>query len=243
MAIRVALITGGAQGLGLACAQRLAQEGVSCALVDLDAKKAQAAAKSLAGNHLGIACDVTNMEQVRSAFAVAERELGLVSVVVNSAGITGTTKPCWEVSLDEFRRVLDINIMGTVNCCVAAVPGMIARKWGRIVNIASIAGKEGNPNLAAYSASKGAVIAFTKSLSKELATTGVLVNSIAPAVIETEMNKTVSAETLAYMLAKIPMGRLGKPEEVAELVAFLASGKVSFSTGATYDISGGRATY
>jgi NAD(P)-dependent dehydrogenase (short-subunit alcohol dehydrogenase family) len=243
MADRVALITGGAQGLGLASAQRLAQEDVRCALIDLDAGKAVAAAKELGGKHMGVGCDVTKIEQVRNAFAAAERELGPVSVVVNSAGISGTTKPCWEVSLDEFRRVLEINLMGTVNCCVAAVPGMIARKWGRIVNIASIAGKEGNPNLAAYSASKGGVIAFTKSLSKELATSGVLVNSIAPAVIETEMNKTVSPETLAYMVSKIPMARLGKPEEVAELVAFLASDKVSFSTGATYDISGGRATY
>jgi len=240
---RVAWITGAGRGIGFACAQRLAQEGVRCALIDLDGALAAQAARSLGGEHLGIAADVSNEAQVRAAMQAAAEKLGPVNVVINSAGITGNTVPAWETSLDDVRRVLDVNFMGTFIPCVAAIPSMAAQGWGRIVNIASIAGKEGNPNLAAYSASKGAVIALTKSLGKELALKGVLVNAIAPAVIETEMNKSVSAETQAYMVAKIPMARMGRAEEVAELAAYLASDRVSFSTGAVYDISGGRATY
>lgn len=236
---RVAIVTGGAQGIGFACAKRLAAEGVRCALFDVQAD----AARKLGDGHIGLVVDVRDAAQVRAAVADVERRLGPVNVVVNSAGISGATKPAWELDLDEVRRVMDINFMGTFLVCVASIPSMIRQGWGRIVNIASIAGKEGNPNLAPYSASKGAVIALTKSLGKELATKGVLVNAIAPAVIATEMNQTVSQETLQYMLSKIPMGRIGQPEEVAELTAYLASDRVSFSTGAVYDISGGRATY
>ena len=240
---RTALITGGSGGIGFACARRLAAEGVRCALLDLREEAVREAARRLGDGHLGVAADVTNPGQVRDALGTVRGKLGTVNVVVNSAGITGTTRNAWEMDLDEVRRVMDVNWLGTFVVCAAAVPGMVERKWGRIVNIASIAGKEGNPTLAAYSSAKGAVIAFTKSLAKELATTGVLVNSVAPAVIETEMNKQVSPETQAYMTSKIPMGRMGRPEEVAELVAWLASDRASFSTGAVYDLSGGRATY
>jgi NAD(P)-dependent dehydrogenase (short-subunit alcohol dehydrogenase family) len=240
---RVALITGGAQGIGYACAVRLAEEDVRCALVDRNAALVLESAKRLGRTHLGIAADVTDPAQIKAAFASAEEALGPVNVVINSAGITGTTRVAWEVELEETRRVMDVNFFGTYITCVSAIPSMLRQGWGRIVNIASIAGKEGNPTLAAYSSSKGAVIALTKSLGKELATQGILVNAIAPAVIETPMNKSVSPETQAYMVSRIPMNRLGQPEEVAELVAYLASDRVSFATGAVFDISGGRATY
>ena len=239
---RTALITGGARGIGFACAARLAGEGVRCALVDLSDAVERSAGR-LGGGHIGVAADVTDQDQVRRAFSAAEEKFGPVNVIVNTAGITGTTRPAWEVDADDVRRVMDVNFMGTFLTCVAGIPSMIDQGWGRIVNIASIAGKEGNPNLAAYSSSKGAVIALTKSLGKELATAGVLVNAIAPAVIETELLDAVSAETLDYMRSKIPMERLGQPEEAAELVAFLASERLTFSTGAVYDLSGGRATY
>ncbi len=240
---RVALLTGGARGIGFACAERLAAEGVRCALVDISAEGVAASAGRLGAGHAGLAADVTDLKQIRAAFAGACEKLGPVNVIVNAAGITGTTQPAWEMDVDEVRRVMDVNFMGTFLACCTGIPGMIEQGWGRIVNIASIAGKEGNPNLLAYSASKAAVMGLTKSLGKELADKGVLVNAVAPAVIATEMNQAVSKDTLAYMVSKIPMGRIGRPEEVAELVAYLASDRVSFSTGAVYDISGGRATY
>ena len=240
---RVALVTGGGRGIGLACAKRLAEDGVACALLDVKADLARESARSLGPAHRGIAADVTDRGQVAEAFREAASALGPVNVIVNSAGIAGPTAPAWELDPVEVRRVMDVNFMGTFLVCAAGIPSMIGQGWGRIVNIASIAGKEGNPLLSAYSSSKGAVIALTKSLGKELATKGVLVNAIAPAVIETEMSLGVSKETFDYMVSKIPMGRLGRPEEVAELVAWLASDGVGFSTGAVYDISGGRATY
>ncbi|HYE04389.1 MAG TPA: SDR family NAD(P)-dependent oxidoreductase [Planctomycetota bacterium] len=242
-AARVALITGGAGDIGLGCARLLAAEGVRCALVDLEPAKARAAAATLGAGHLGYGADVTDEPSMQAAVAAATTELGPVNVMIAAAGITGTTVPAWQIDLKEVRRVIDISLLGTFIACRAVIPGMIAQKWGRIVVIASIAGKEGNPNLAAYSAAKGGAIALTKSLGKELATTGVLVNAIAPAVIETAMNRTVAPETLGYMTAKIPMGRLGRVDEVAELVGFLSSHRVGFSTGAVYDCSGGRATY
>lgn len=240
---RVAVITGGGRGIGFACAKRMAEEGVACVLLDVREELAREAARSLGTGHLGAAADVTDRDQLARVFREAEAALGPVNVLVNSAGITGTTAPAWELDPAEVRRVMDVNYMGTFLACTAAIPSMIRQGWGRIVNIASIAGKEGNPNLSAYSASKGAVIALTKSLGKELATQGVLVNVIAPAVIESEMSRGVAKETFDYMVSKIPMGRLGRPEEVAELVAWLASEKMGFSTAAVYDISGGRATY
>jgi len=177
------------------------------------------------------------------AVASAAADIGSIDILVNSAGIVGPNKPLWEIDYRDWTAVFNVNVLGTFNLCHAFVPGMRASGWGRIVNFASMAGKDGNPNLSAYSASKGAVIAMTKSLGKELATTGVLVNAIAPAVFATPMNAANTAEVLAYMTNLIPMKRLGRPEEVAELVAWLTSDKMTFSTGAVYDISGGRATY
>jgi 2-dehydro-3-deoxy-L-rhamnonate dehydrogenase (NAD+) len=223
---RRAVVTGGTSGLGAATATRLAQDGVSVVTVDL-------------ADHADVVLDVSD----GAAVARAAAEIGPVDILVNSAGIIGPNKPLWEVEDDEWQATFAVNVAGTFHLCKAFVPGMKENGWGRIVNIASIAGKDGNPELAAYSASKGAVIAMTKSLGKELATTGVLVNAIAPAVIETPMNVATSPDVLAHITSLIPMRRVGRPEEVAELVAWLASDRCSFSTGAVYDISGGRATY
>jgi NAD(P)-dependent dehydrogenase (short-subunit alcohol dehydrogenase family) len=174
---------------------------------------------------------------------VVASRVGPVDILINSAGIIGPNKPLWQTSDAEWQRTFDVNVNGVFNLCRAVVPSMRQKGWGRIINVASIAGKEGNPDLAAYSASKAAVIGLTKSLGKELATTGVLVNAIAPAVIETPMNATTTPEVLAYMVSRIPMGRLGQADEVAALASWLAGDEVSFSTGAVYDITGGRATY
>ena len=236
MTTPTALVTGAARGIGLACAQRLRAAGCRVVGVDLGTPAlAEAAA------HLDVAAelDVSDAAAVRRLVA----EHGPFDIVVNSAGVVGPNKPMWEVSDDEWRSTMAVNLDGVFQVCRAVVPAMVERGWGRIVNIASIAGKEGNPNLAAYSASKAAVIGFTKSIGKELATTGVLVNSIAPAVIATPMNSDTAPEVLQYMIAKIPMARTGSAEEVAALVLWLSSDECSFSTGACYDISGGRATY
>jgi 2-dehydro-3-deoxy-L-rhamnonate dehydrogenase (NAD+) len=213
-------------GLGAATATRLASGGVTVIRFDL----AEGAERIV---------DVSDSAAVNDA----AREIGPIDILINCAGIVGPNKPLWDVMDDEWDRVFAVNVKGTFNMCRAFVPGMRTLGWGRIVNFASIAGKDGNPNLAAYSASKGAVIAMTKSLGKELATTGILVNAVAPAVIETPMNADNTPEVLAYMTDLIPMKRIGQAHEVAELVAWLASDSVSFSTGAVYDISGGRATY
>lgn len=223
---RTAVITGGASGIGLASAHRLKQDGVRVMTLDIV-------------QQADIVIDITDS----SAVAAAAAEIGSVDILLNCAGIVGPNKPLWEVSDDEWARTFAVNVSGTFNLCRAFVPGMRENGWGRIVNFASMAGKDGNPNLSAYSASKAAVIALTKSLGKELAPTGVLVNVIAPAVIETPMNATTSPEVLKHITSLIPMQRVGTAEEVAELVAWLASDKLSFSTGAVYDISGGRATY
>ena len=199
--------------------------------------KAEAAGATL------IAVDVSNGDAVARALAETEARIGPIDILVNSAAIGGVNTTVAQYPLDEWRAVLDVNLTGTFLTCRAVVPGMERRGYGRIVNIASIAGKEGNPNACAYSASKAGVIALTKSLGKELATTGVRVNAIAPAVIETEMLEQSTKEHIAYMVSKIPMGRLGQVDEVAALVCWLASAECSFSTGAVFDISGGRATY
>jgi 2-dehydro-3-deoxy-L-rhamnonate dehydrogenase (NAD+) len=220
-------VTGGASGLGAASAQRLRADGLTVTTLDL------------AGGSADVRADVTDERALQRVVS----EIGPIDVLVNSAGIVGPNKPLLETTAEEWRRVLDVNVLGTVNAMRTVIPGMRDRGWGRVVNFASMAGKDGNPNLSVYSASKAAVIGLTKSAGKELATTGVLVNVIAPAVIATPMNDDTAPDVLAYMTSLIPMKRLGRPEEVAELVAFLCSDRVSFSTGAVYDISGGRATY
>lgn len=221
-----AIITGGASGLGAAAATRLRADGVETITVD----RAGDADELL---------DVTD----EAAIAGLAARIGAVDILVNSAGIVGPNMPLVETELDAWRATLEVNVLGTVAMMRAFVPGMVEAGWGRVVNLASMAGKDGNPNLAAYSASKAAVIALTKSAGKELATTGVLVNAVAPAVIATPMNATTAPGVLAHITNLIPMKRVGEPEEVAELIAWLCSDRVSFSTGAVYDISGGRATY
>ena len=232
---RVALVTGGSSGIGAAVAGRLLAEGARVASLDL--------AEHAPEGVLGLAGDVSSSADVEAAVARVTSELGPVDVLVCSAGITGGSLRTVDVDDDEWRRVFAINSDGVFFCNRAVVGGMTERGYGRIVNVASIAGKEGNPMAAAYSASKASVIALTKAIGKDLAGTGVLVNAIAPAVIETPLLAGMSEEHIRYMVEKIPMGRLGSVDEVAALVCWLASEECSFSTGATYDISGGRAVY
>lgn len=224
--MRTALITGGASGLGAAAAEKLRRDGLNVVTCDIAGAP-------------DITLDVTDPVQ----FEQTVRIVGPVDVLINSAGLVGPNKPLLETSPEEWRNMFEVNVNGTVNAMRAAVPGMVERGWGRVVNFASMAGKDGNPNLSIYSATKAAVIALTKSAGKELATTGVLINVIAPAVIETPMNATTAPDVLAHITNLIPMKRAGKPDEVANLVSWLSSESVSFSTGAVYDISGGRATY
>ncbi len=237
---RIAVVTGGARGIGYAIAERLTQAGARVALWDMEGAAGSAAKLSGA---IGIAMDVTKPEAVSAALADTERRLGPVDILVASAGITGPNATVADYPVEAWRSVIDIDLTGVFLCNRAVVPGMSKRNYGRIVNIASIAGKEGNPNAAAYSAAKAGVIALTKSLGKELAGTGVRVNAVAPAVIKTEMLAQMTEQHIQYMLSKIPMGRFGTVDEVAALVAWLASADCSFSTGAVFDISGGRATY
>ncbi len=237
---RIAVVSGGARGIGYAVAHRFLGSGARVALWDLDGVEEAAAA--LKGG-IGCTVDVTSAEGVAAALAETERKLGPVDILVASAGITGPNVTVAEYAVDAWRKVIDVDLTGVFLCCRAVAPGMAKRNYGRIVNIASIAGKEGNPNAAAYSAAKAGVIALTKSLGKELATTGVTVNCVAPAVIKTGLFAQMTEQHIQYMLSKIPMGRFGTVEEVAALVAWLASEECSFSTGAVFDLSGGRATY
>jgi len=190
-----------------------------------------------------VSADITRPESVNTAVEATLRGLTRIDLLVNNAGIAGATKKTWELSPAEWQQVLQVNLFGVYLCCRAVVPGMLERGYGRIVNIASIAGKEGNPNASHYSATKAGVIALTKSLGKELAQSGILVNCIAPAVIQTDILKQVTQQHIDYMLAKIPMGRFGRADEAAALVAWLCSEDCSFNTGAVFDLSGGRATY
>lgn len=240
---KVAIVTGGARGIGLAIATRLAAGGARVALADVDGVAAQVAANVIDGEATGVALDVTNPDQWAQAIEDLNAHWGPVSILVNNAGIAGQNATTWEHTLEEWNKVLSIDLTGVFLGCRAAVPGMIDAGYGRIVNVASIAGKEGNPNAAPYSAAKAGVIGLTKSLAKEVATKGILVNAVTPAVIATEILQQLTQEHIDYMTSRIPMGRVGQPEEVAELVSFLASDRVSFSTGAVFDISGGRATY
>ena len=240
---KTALVTGAARGIGLAIATRLAADGLRVALLDLDKTTVEAAAAGIGAGALALAADVTRAAEVGAAIARLEREWGRLDVLVNNAGITGRSFPIWELTDEDWQRVIDVDLTAVFLCCRAGVKLMLRQGSGRIVNIASIAGKEGNPTLVPYSSAKAGVIGLTKALAKEVATRGILVNAVAPAVIGTELLEQMERSTVDLLISKIPMGRVGTPEEVAALVAWLASDQCTFSTGAVYDLSGGRATY
>jgi 3-oxoacyl-[acyl-carrier protein] reductase len=243
---QVAIVTGAARGIGAAIAERLAKDGATVAIADVDEEGAAGEAECIGetgGRAFAVRVDVSDPASTQAMVeAVVERE-GRLDILVNNAGINGPTVPVVDVSVEEWRRVLSIDLDGVFYCCKAAVPHLVQRGYGRIVNIASIAGKEGNPNHGPYSTAKAGVIGFTKSLAKDLATTGVLVNCVAPAIVDTDLTRAVPEEIVRYLIARIPMGRMGQAHEVAALVAWLCSPECSFSTGAVFDISGGRATY
>jgi 3-oxoacyl-[acyl-carrier protein] reductase len=243
MSGRRAAVTGGAQGIGFAIAAKLLSQDAQVALWDRDETLMAEAVAALGESARGVAVDVTDPDSIAAAVAESQDAVGGIDILVNNAGIAGPAMPVWDYPLDEWRRVIEIDLNGVFYCCRAVTPMMKAQDYGRIVNIASIAGKEGNPNASAYSAAKAGVIALTKSLGKELADTGVRVNCVTPAAARTRIFDQITQEHIDYMLSKIPMGRFVKVEEIAGLVAWLASEDCAFSTGAVFDISGGRATY
>jgi 3-oxoacyl-[acyl-carrier protein] reductase len=239
---QVAVVTGAGQGIGEAIARRLAAAGARVAALDIREELVQRVASAL--GTLGIACDVASAPSVQRAIERVHRKLGPVDILVNNAGITGRTLPLWQLEESDLDQVYAVNLKGVFLTCRAVINSMISRSYGRIVNVASIAGKEGNPTLIPYSSTKAAVICLTKALAKEVAGKGdITVNSISPAVVRTSILDTMSPEIVAYMVSKIPVGRTGTVEEIAALVHYLASREASFTTGQCYDISGGRATY
>ncbi len=240
---RVAVITGGARGIGLAAARRAIDSGASVAIWDLDAKQAEAVAAELGARATAHALDLTDEAAVAAATAATVAAHGRIDILVNNAGITGGNAPTWELPAREWRRVIEVNLIAPFLVASAIIPVMLQHGYGRIVNIASIAGKEGNPNASHYSASKAGLIGLTKSLGKELATKGVLVNAVTPAAAETDIFRQMTEEQIGWMRSKIPMDRFVKVEEIAALICWLASEDCSFSTGAVFDISGGRAVY
>ena len=240
---RRAVVTGGAAGIGLAVAQRLAASGATVALWDRDERALASASKMLDRAAITQVVDVTDADAVERAAAAVAQRLGGVDVLVCSAGITGPNVTTWDYPVDAWRQVFDVNVHGLFYCNRALVPIMRAADYGRIVNIASVAGKEGNPNAPAYSASKAAVIGLTKSIGKELAKTGIRVNCVTPAAVRTAIFDQMTQQHIDFMLSKIPMGRFGGVDEIAALVCWLASEDCSFTTGAVFDASGGRATY
>jgi 2-dehydro-3-deoxy-L-rhamnonate dehydrogenase (NAD+) len=242
---RTAVVTGGARGIGFATAQKLLASGATVALWDVDQAALTGAVASLKQNDRVRAAvvDVTNEDSIAATVDTLIGDLGKIDILVNNAGITGGNAPLWELAPEVWRRVIEVNLVGPYLTCRAVVPHMVAAGYGRIVNVASIAGKEGNPNASHYSASKAGLIGLTKSLAKELATKGVLVNCITPAAARTEMFEQMTQAHIDYMLSKIPMNRFVAVEELAAMIAWLASEDCSFSTGAVFDISGGRAVY
>ena len=242
---RSAVVTGGARGIGLAIAGRLAASGARVCVWDIDELAGQEAAEQLAasGEARALRVDVADEASVAAAARTTSGAFGAIDVLVNNAGITGPNKATWDYTPDEWRKVLAIDLTGVYLCCRAVVPIMLEGGYGRIVNIASVAGKEGNPNASAYSAAKAGIIALTKSLGKELAQRGILVNCVTPAAVETDIFAQMTQEHIDYMLSKIPMGRFGQTTEIAAMVAWLCSEECSFSTGASFDLSGGRASY
>jgi 3-oxoacyl-[acyl-carrier protein] reductase len=244
LAGRSAIVTGGASGIGLAVVQRLAASGANVAIWDVNDATLEAAARSVSGVKVHTArVDVTSLEQVQAAFDASVAALGKIDAIVNSAGIAGQNATVIDYPAEEWRRVFDINMHGTFYCCKVAAKHMVDNGYGRIVNIASVAGKEGNPNASAYSASKAAVIGFTKSLGKELAKNNITVNCVTPAAVKTPIFDQVAQYHIDFMLSKIPMGRFGLTEEIAAMVAWLCTEDCSFTTGGVFDLSGGRATY
>jgi 3-oxoacyl-[acyl-carrier protein] reductase len=243
MSDRTALVTGAARGIGFAIAERLIADGTRVAVVDIDGAAATDAAARLGKNAVAVIADVTLTDDVERAVDTPFERWGRLDIVVNNAGITGRSFPIWELSDDDWHRVIACDLTSVFLVCRAAVKRMLAAGGGRIINIASIAGKEGNATLVPYSTAKAGVIGLTKALAKEVATKNIFVNAVAPAVIGTDLLKQMEQSTVDVLVSKIPMGRMGKPEEVAALVAWLASDECSFSTGAVYDLSGGRATY
>ena len=240
---RTAVVTGGAQGIGRAIAERLLAAGARVRIWDSDQKLLGRAVEELGADAAGDVLDVTDPQAVERGTNAAVAALGRIDVLVNNAGIAGINTPTVDYPVEEWERVLRVNLTSQFLCCRAIAPHMVKQKYGRIVNIASIAGKEGNPNAVAYSASKAGVIALTKSLGKELALTGVLVNCVTPAAAKTAIFDQMTEQHISYMLSKIPLNRFVEVQEIAALVCWLASGDCSFSTGAVFDISGGRATY
>jgi 2-dehydro-3-deoxy-L-rhamnonate dehydrogenase (NAD+) len=242
---RVAVITGGAQGIGHAVAERLLDSGAAVALWDINAERLAEARAVLSahGQVVTVVAELTDEAAVEAATQATLAALGRIDVLVNSAGITGGNAPTWELTPDVWRKVIEVNLVGCYLTCRSVVPHMIKAGYGRIVNIASVAGKEGNPNASHYSASKAGLIGLTKSLGKELAKTGVLVNAVTPAAARTPIFDSMKQEHIDYMLSKIPMGRFVEVREAASMIGWLASEDCAFSTGAVFDLSGGRATY
>ena len=241
---RVAIITGGAQGFGLAISKRIIQSGGKVVIWDIDEIAIKSALDEVNSKNLSVKkLDVTNFAEIEKALLETEKELGKIDIFVNNAGITGMNAKVWDYPLDEWKKVIELDLNSTFYCCKAVVPHMIRNNYGRIVNIASIAGKEGNPNASAYSTAKAGVIGFTKSLGKELADKNIAVNCVTPAAAKTRIFDQMTQEHIDYMLSKIPRNRFAKVDELASLVCWLSCEENSFTTSAVFDLSGGRATY